>query len=161
MAHQHLGAQTHYHVYGAELTALRLAITQWQDLTDNPWCYIFTDSQAGSISIQKPQRQSGESITASILDCTDSILDQHLHRELHVIWIPGQCDIRGNEKADTEAKKTANHKWISPPFGHRPLSQHVCSTVYLPCDKRSSDQYIAIALICGQNFRFHLKFCFF
>ena len=76
ISHQHLGRQTHFNVYGAELTAINLGITQWIDhCSTYPNCHIFTDSQAACASIEKPKRQSGQAIIAAILNQIDSIPD--------------------------------------------------------------------------------------
>jgi len=128
--HQHLGGSKQYNVYSAELTAIELGIEMWQNHTDNfPQCQIFTDSQTATSSIQKPQRQSGQSIIASILDRIDQIIEHHPQRKLKITWIPGHMDIEGNEKADEEAKHAATDPTTSPTFKHLPLKssriQHI------------------------------------
>ena len=56
VSHQHLGRQTHFNVYRAELTAINLGITQWIDYCSTyPNCHIFTNSQAAYASIEKPK----------------------------------------------------------------------------------------------------------
>ena len=120
--HQHLGAQAHYNVYAAELTAIHLAVTQWHThAVDFPNCYIFTDSQAAGTSIQKPRRQSGQSIIAAILDHIDDIINKHPHRKLTVVWIPGHCNIEGNERTDSEAKEAATNPALHTSFNYSPL----------------------------------------
>ena len=121
MAHQHLGRYSEYNVYSAELTALDLGVTMWQNhVHDYPQCYIFIDSQAACSSIQQPRRQSGQCILTSILDRFDQIMEYNPQRKLKIIWIPGHMDIEGNEYADQEAKRAA----IDPTarqFRHPPL----------------------------------------
>ena len=121
-AHQHLRRSTQYNVYDAELIALKLGITLWQNHAHNfPQCYIFTDNQAVSTSIQKPQRQSGQHIIALILDRIDQIMEHHPQRHLRIIWIPDHMDIEGNEWVDEEAKRAATDPTIHASFRHLPL----------------------------------------
>ena len=122
MAHQHLGRHSEYNVYSAELTALDLGVTMWQNHAhDYPQCYIFIDSQAACSSIQQPRRQSGQCILASILDRIDQIMEHHPQRKLKIIWIPGHMDIEGNEYADQEAKRAAIDPTVRQLFRHPPL----------------------------------------
>ena len=133
--HQHLGSETCYNVYVAELTALSMAITQWEKwLHKHPECQIFTDSQAAGTSIGQPRRQSGQSIINSIINRIDGIMMQHTRRQpkLEIVWIPGHHGIDGNECADDEAKRAATDPTLSQPFNHRPLkstqAQHIKRT---------------------------------
>ena len=110
-SHQHLGHQTKYNVYAAELTAIQAGISQWARVRGlYPICYIYTDSQAACMSIAKPGRQSGQGIIMNILDQIDEIGPQ---QQLNIVWIPGHQDIDGNERADMEAKTAAQSPEIS------------------------------------------------
>jgi ribonuclease HI len=120
ISHQHLGRQTQFNVYGAELTAINLGITQWIDhRSAYPNCHIFTDSQAACASIEKPKRQSGQAIIAAILNQIDSVTNSG--SQMKITWIPGHMEIEGNERADAEAKHAATTPTASKAFQYPPL----------------------------------------
>ena len=58
-AHQHLGKDTQYNVFVAEVTALHMAAEKLQDESESTTCHIYTDSQAGINAINNPRRQCG------------------------------------------------------------------------------------------------------
>jgi ribonuclease HI len=117
---QHLGDEWRYNVYAAELTALHIGITQWQEST-YPIFRIYTDSQAAGTSICQPWRQSGQSLIRSTINLIDDLIMQDPQKRLEVIWIPGHHEIAGNEQADAHAKQAARDPATSKPFCHRPL----------------------------------------
>ena len=122
--HQHLGSDAQYNVYAAEMTALDMAITMWQDqVKEHPKCYIFTDSQAAGTSISQPLRQSGQSIIHSTIKRIDNIMSKYTmqHPKLEIIWIPRHHEIAGNERVDSEAKHAATNPTLSQQFKHKPL----------------------------------------
>jgi hypothetical protein len=121
-AHRRLGGYSEYNVYSAEFITLDLGIAMWQNHThDFPRCYIFTDSQAASSSIQQPRGQSGQCIITSILYRIDQTMEYHPQRKLKIIWIPGHMNIEGNDHADQEAKRTAADPTVRQLFRHPPL----------------------------------------
>jgi ribonuclease HI len=108
--HQHLSSNSQYNVYAAEMMALDIAITMWQDrVKEYPKCYFFTDSKAAGTSISQPQRQSGQSIIHSTINQFDNIMSRHTRQQLklEIIWILGHHKIAGNEQVDGEAKYAA------------------------------------------------------
>ena len=119
--HQHLGKDTQYNVYTAELVALQLAIETLRDNHERIEWRIFTDSQSVIKAINKPHRQSGQAIIKDFLDCVDDINDKYPHLHIKIIWIPGHVEIDGNEHVDEEAKKAALHPSTSQSYNHRPL----------------------------------------
>ena len=119
--HQHLGKDTQYNIYTAELVALQLATeTLWDNHEWIEW-RIFTDSQLAMKAINKPHQQSGQAIIKDFLNCIDDINDKYPHLHIKIIWIPGHVEIDGNEHVDEEAKKAALHPSTSQPYNHRPL----------------------------------------
>ena len=100
---QHLGDDRRYNVYAAELTAIHIGITQWQE-NIYPKCRIYTDSQAAGTSICQPWRQSGQSIIRSIIDLIDELRTQDPQKQFEMIWISGHHGIAGNEQMDIHAK---------------------------------------------------------
>ena len=58
-------------------------------------CRIYTDSQTAIKAIERPQRQSGQSIIKDLLDCVDEIMDKHRHLQIDIMWIPGHSEIQG------------------------------------------------------------------
>ena len=112
ISHQHLGSQIQYNVFAAELVDPDLAFTQWQSLIhQSPECYIHIHRQSGIV--QKPWRQSGQSIIA---DWAEDALNQNSHGQVSIIWVPGHSSIEGNERADEEAKRAALDSSLSSAF---------------------------------------------
>ena len=136
--HQHLGHQTHYNVYGAELTAINLGISQLRNHRDKS--YIFTDSQTACASLQKPRRQSGQSIIAPILDQIDH--NPTLQRKLTIVWIPGHMDIDGNERADMEAKHAAMTSTAGDTFKYSPLKSCRVQQIKAMAKKQWSKEWL-------------------
>jgi ribonuclease HI len=120
-SHQHLGNNTQFNVYAAELTALHLASEQLQNLPSNSVCRMYTDSQAALRAIDHPRRQSGQSIVKSLLDCIDNATDGEPHLRIEMVWIPGHSGIEGNERADAEAKRAALDQSLSKRFAYKAL----------------------------------------
>jgi ribonuclease HI len=116
---QHLGSETQYNVFAAELTAMCLSARIAQDDTYK-WDF-YTDSQAAIQAVIKPGRQSGQSIIKEFLDHIDTTMDEKPHLSITITWIPGHAEIEGNVRADLEAKKAARNPTSSQLFHHRPL----------------------------------------
>ena len=107
---EYLGPDTTANVFTAELTAIKLAteIINSQN-HENLRCNIYADSQAALKALNKPGRQSGQSIIAEIIGNTKNI-KRSRPMDLTLTWIPGHVGIPGNERADAEAKKAALSK---------------------------------------------------
>ena len=120
-SHQHLGSEMQFNVYTAELTAVQLAIKQLRNHCEHRTCRIYIDSQAAIRAIDRPRRQSGQSIIRDILDSIDEIISEHTHLQFEIVWIPGHMEIEGNELVDTEAKKAAINPTLSQPHNYEPL----------------------------------------
>ena len=121
VCHHHLGGETQFNVYTAEITALQLALERLWNHQALSRCRIYTDSQTAIKAIERPQRQSGQSIIKDLLDCIDEIMDKHRHLQIDIMWIPGHSEIQGNERADAEAKKAAADSTLNQLRKHRPL----------------------------------------
>ena len=104
----YLGKETESMVYAGELEAIHMAITHVRELaTKTMRCRIFTDSQPAIKSIDKPRRQSGQSIIRRILDEIEELQRINPAYTLCFEWVPGHVGIEGNEKVDKAAKKAA------------------------------------------------------
>ena len=117
----HLGRESQFNVYTAEITGMQLALERLWDHQVHPTCRIYTDSQTAIKTIERPQRQSGQSIIKDLLDCIDEITSNPTHPQIEIMWIPGHFDIQGNERADEEAKKAAADSTLTQLRRHRPL----------------------------------------
>ena len=84
----HLGGESQFNVYTAEITALQLALERLWDHQTQPSCRIYTDSQTAIKAIERPQRQSGQTIIKDLLDCIDEITSNPTHLQIEIIWIP-------------------------------------------------------------------------
>ena len=127
--HQHLGKDTKYNVFTAELAALQLAIETLRDNHERTEWRIYTDRQSAIKAINNPHRQSGQAIIKDFLDYVDDINDKYPYLRIKIIWIPGHAKIEGNERADAEAKKAAIHPSTSRSYNHRPLKSARIRTI--------------------------------
>ena len=118
---QHLGTQAQYNVFAAELTAMCLSAAELQKNDQHHAWNLYTDSQAAIQAVDKPLRQSGQSIIKEFLDTIDMAEAENPELQVALTWVPGHCGIEGNEIADTEAKKAAMNSTVTRPFNHSPL----------------------------------------
>ena len=84
-------------------------------------CAVYIDSQTAIKAIERPQRQSGQTIIKELLDCIDEIISKYTHPQIEIVWIPGHSEIQGNERADAEAKKVTADPTLTQLRRHRPL----------------------------------------
>jgi len=119
--HYHLGGETQFNVYTAEIAAIQLGLERLWNHEIHPNCRIYTDSQTAIKAIERPQRQSGQSIIKGLLDCIDEITEQYTQVQIEMVWIPGHSEIQGNERVDTEAKKAAADSTVTQLPRCRPL----------------------------------------
>jgi ribonuclease HI len=103
---QHLGSETLFNVFAAEVEAINLALKQWQS-GRHPKCHLYSDSQSSCKAILQPMRQSGQSIIKGVLNRIDTIHRRHPNWQLAISWVPGHQGIDGNEHADAAAKQAA------------------------------------------------------
>ena len=94
-------------VYRSELAAIILALNWAKQLHDIIGVVIFSDSLS---ALQSIKAQNEDNFIVEILTlCT------HLHYKgisINLEWIPGHCDISGNEVADTAAKHALHNTVI-------------------------------------------------
>ena len=94
----------HCNNYDAELKAIRSALqTIYEDCDNpNPPCVnntvIFTDSQSAIQAIAQMQHHK-QPIVTDILTIANKLHNQN-DVETFIQWIPGYCDIPGNDRAD-------------------------------------------------------------
>ena len=117
----HLGGEAQFNVYTAEIAAMQLGLERLWNHETHPKCRIYTDSQTAIKAIERPQRQSGQSIIKDLLNCIDEIVEEHTQAQIEIVWIPGHSDIQGNERVDTEAKKAAADSTVTQLPRRRPL----------------------------------------
>jgi ribonuclease HI len=67
------------------MTAMQLALERVWDHQATPSRRIYTDSQTALKAIERPRRQSGQSITKDLLDCIDEILDKHGYLQIDMV----------------------------------------------------------------------------
>ena len=104
---QHMGSETEYNVFAAELTAILLATEIVRANPSHNRCEIFTDSQPSIKALLKPRKQSGQSIINAILDNIENLHTERPALTFTITWIPGHMDIDENEEADKAAKAAA------------------------------------------------------
>ena len=88
-------------VFQAEVYAiLQCAKENRRRAYKNKRIHIFSDSQAALKALRCPKINS--KLIAECLEELNALADQN---QVKLIWVPGHCGIKGNEKADTLAKK--------------------------------------------------------
>lgn len=118
----HLGSNDQYNVFAAELAAMCLSAATIQESNEHITSWnIYTDSQAAIQAVERPHRQSGQSIIKEFLDTIDEAVGKNPELNIALTWVPGHSGIEGNEIADAEAKKAAVDPTTTTPFYHRPL----------------------------------------
>jgi ribonuclease HI len=104
----YIGTDCTHNVYAAELTAIQMAVTLFEEKSDeHTKVYIFTDNQSAIQAVDSPKRQSGQYIIKEILDIIDRIHKAKPTNTIHIEWVPGHKNIEGNERADQAAKAAA------------------------------------------------------
>ena len=94
----------HCNNYDAELKAIRSALQTISEDCDNPNppcvnnIVIFTDSQSAIQAIAQMQHHK-QPIVTDILTTANKLHNQN-DVETSIQWIPGHCDIPGNDRAD-------------------------------------------------------------
>jgi hypothetical protein len=69
VSHQHLGGEMQFNVYTTEITAMQLALERVWNHQATPRCRIYTDCQTAIKAIERPRRQSGQSLIKDLLYC--------------------------------------------------------------------------------------------
>ena len=111
----------HCNNYDAELKAIRSALQTISEDCDNPNppcvnnIVIFTDSQSAIQAIAQMQHHK-QPIVTDILTTANKLHNQN-DVETSIQWIPGHCDIPGNDRADPLARhgtsKTQHDEQVS------------------------------------------------
>jgi ribonuclease HI len=116
---RYLGSDKEHNVYTAEITALELAakiaILSPPSYTK---CVIYVDSQAAIKGINKPGKQSDQTILISAI--AKALVDGR-QMVIEIIWVPGHEDVEGNEKAAKEAAKSEGNDPSILRSMHKPL----------------------------------------
>jgi ribonuclease HI len=125
----------------------------------NKWILIFSDSQAALRALDGPKVNSD-----LVVECINALSRLAGQNEVILAWVPGHCDIQGNEEADRLAKQASglHLKGPEPALGIPRCSarevirvwtmkQHFCSWkdstghrqgklfISGPCTKRADD----------------------
>ena len=105
---EYIGTEDTHNVYAAELTAIQMAVSEFERKIDKySNVYIFTDNQSAIQTIESPKRQSGQYIIKGILDIIDRTYAIKPTCNIHIEWVPGHENVDGNEQADQAAKTAA------------------------------------------------------
>src|SRR5437762_8794650 len=95
--------------------AIQMAITLFEDkIQEYLNVYVVTDNQSAIQTIETPKKQSGQYIIKSLLDKIDKIHEAKPTSNIHIKWVPGHKDIKGNEQVDQAAKTTATSSTMPP-----------------------------------------------
>ncbi len=101
-------------VFDAELFAIEKAFKiAWENKqlnTDKVW--IFSDSQAAIKRLKNSSLKAGQYYVQSIRNWSKKFKDKAI--QLHLEWVPGHMNIRGNDLADKAAKKGTELQYITP-----------------------------------------------
>ncbi|KAF5377839.1 hypothetical protein D9615_006682 [Tricholomella constricta] len=98
-------------VYDAELTGLvvaaKEATTYAQRHPRITNLHIYADNTAAVTSSFEPKTQPGQYNISAFNKTITDFLDRNQNHSVHVEWCPGHTDVKGNERADEEAKEGA------------------------------------------------------
>src|SRR6266496_3927223 len=121
---------SHMEVFDAELFAIekafKLALNQISLFTKDIW--IFSNSQAAIQRVQKSSLNARQSHVLAIKSWAEKIKAKH-QINIHLNWVPGHMNIKGNELADqaakkrTELQKISTEKYISLSFIKRKIKE--------------------------------------
>ena len=104
---KYIGTDNIHNVYAAELTAIQMAIKLFEEkINEYTNVYIFTDNQSIIQTIDSPNHHSGQYIIKKILDIIERVQKIKPISNIHIEWMSGHEDIKGNEQADQAAKMT-------------------------------------------------------
>ena len=92
--------------------------------------YVFTDNQSTIQTIQSPKQQSGQYIIKLILDIIDKIHEAKPACNIHIEWVPGHKDIKGNEQADQAAKTAATPSTTPSKIRMKSAQNRSIQTIY-------------------------------
>lgn len=110
----HLGPDTKYSIWDAEAAGIILALSlvRRTDRISHPTVSLYSDSQAliNSVSAQRarPGYHLVSAITKTALTMLGRTVGLDQPSKIKLCWIAAHKDVKGNEKADEEAKKAAN-----------------------------------------------------
>lgn len=90
-------------VYTAELYAIWQALLFFS-FTQHNMCVIYSDSLSAIQSLKNKFTQSP--LCINILQLTTHLISHD--KNINIVWIPGHCQIDGNEKADNAARHATN-----------------------------------------------------
>ena len=95
--------------------------TEVQENSEHHTWNIYMDSQAAIQAVNRPFRQSGQSIIKEFIDTIDTAVMANPELEIVITWVPGHSEVEGNETVDAEAKKAATDPAAARSFHHKPL----------------------------------------
>src|SRR5216117_1757163 len=112
---EYIGIDNTHNVYAAELTAIQMAVTLFEGkIQEYSNVYVFTDNQSTIQTIQSPKQQFRQYIIKLILDIIDKIHEAKPACNIHIEWVSGHKDIKGNEQVDQAAKTAATPNTTLP-----------------------------------------------
>ena len=101
---------SHHSIVSAELFAILKATSILKNHQNQ--ISIFSDSQAALSLLVNNKPKSYK----STINAIHNNLNSASHHNTTIHWVPGHCNIKGNEEADKNAKSAAQS--TSPPFSH-------------------------------------------
>ena len=112
-------------VYQAEIYAILLCARQLQEEVNQSIC-ICSDSQ-GALKALNAIRITSMLVSETV----DALQVLSVHNGVRLLWVPGHCNIVGNERADQLAKQAAAIDFIGPePVLGLSVICRLCSPVY-------------------------------
>lgn len=103
----HLGAATAHTVYEGEIVGMGLATELLRTERRVLSASIYVDNQASIQSTQTSRSRPGHYLLDHLHEQMKRVIKQHPNLHLKICWIPGHCNVWGNEVIDEEVKKAA------------------------------------------------------
>src|SRR5882724_3920263 len=102
-----MGSEERHMVFEAELLGLSLAVEMVKGERQVWSLTIGVDSQAAMCAIGHRRAIPGQHLVEAFHEQAAAVQNKHPGIKIRVRWTPGHKGIRGNERADGEAKRAA------------------------------------------------------
>src|SRR6266481_3720181 len=102
-----LGSEAAHTVFKGKLMGILLAVHLLHGYPRARMVLITMDNQAAIAALTNWERQPGQYLLNEIQAALKALWRTQLQMRVHIEWVPGHADVRGNERADALARAAA------------------------------------------------------